>query len=106
MRRALIFALVLALPVPIGVKGRDVAQVLFHRHPFYIPPLLVDRADAGQVLEPEEGLDRTERDGGVAGVFLDFLLAGRAFFFQCFEAFGDRAEQLEDNRRGDVGHDP
>ena len=57
--------------------------------------------------EHERGrLHERQRDGEVAGPLGDLLLAGLAFVLPLFELGDHDAEQLHDDRRGDVGHDP
>lgn len=65
----------------------------------------VDHVLGADEDEPADGLDDAEADGGVAGVFLDLLLPGGAFFFEFLEGLEDGPEDLEDDSGGDVGHD-
>ena len=60
---------------------------------------------AHDVLDVHEGLEEADEDGGVAGVFVDLLAAALAFLLQLLQRRIDGAEQLEDDGRGDVGHD-
>ena len=58
-----------------------------------------------QEAHVEPALAEAEHDGGVAGVFVDLLPAALAFLLQLLQRRIDAAEQLEDNRGRDVGHD-
>ncbi len=53
----------------------------------------------------EPALTQAQDDRRVAGVFVDFLPAALAFLLQLFQRRIDAAEQLEDDRGRDVGHD-
>ena len=53
-----------------------------------------------------EGLHERQHDGAVAGVLGDLLLARLAFLGQPLERRDHHREELEDDRRRDVRHDP
>ena len=53
----------------------------------------------------EPALTEAQHDGGVARVFVDFLAAALAFFLQLLERLPDAAQELENDRGRDVGHD-
>ena len=61
---------------------------------------------AHHVLHPEGALDGAEDDGGVARVFVDLLPAALSFLHHGLERGDDAAQELEDDRGRDVGHDP
>ena len=65
----------------------------------------VDQAGRHEPADVEPALADAQDDGGVAGVFVDLLPAALAFLLQFFQRRIDAAEQLEDNRGRDVGHD-
>ena len=48
---------------------------------------------------------QTENNGGIAGVFVDFLPTTFALLLQSFEGCPNATEELEDNRGRDVRHD-
>ena len=60
---------------------------------------------AGEPGEVDPALADAQHHGGVARVFVDFLTAGFAFFLQSFQGRPDAGQQLEDDRRRDIGHD-
>ena len=51
------------------------------------------------------GLERRQHDGQVAGVLVDGLAPGLALLLERLEGRRHRRHQLDDDRRGDVGHD-
>ena len=53
-----------------------------------------------------EGLQRGQDDGEVAGVLVDLGVARLAFLLELLEARDDDGEELQDDRRRDVRHDP
>src|SRR5207342_1006734 len=57
-------------------------------------------------VDVAEGLPEGEPDGEVARVLGDLLLADLAFFLQLLQRGHDHGQQLQDDRGGDVGHDP
>ena len=58
-----------------------------------------------QQADVEPALAEAEHDGGVAGVFVDLLPAAFALLLQLLQRRLDAAQELEDNRGRDVGHD-
>ena len=60
---------------------------------------------AHHVLHPERALDGAEADRGVAGVFVDAFPPALSFLHHGLEGGDDAAQELEDDRRRDVGHD-
>ena len=73
---------------------------------------LADDAAAGwsaEGLEEEDVAERLaegEADGQVARVLGDLLLADLALFLELLQRGDDDGQQLQDDRGGDVGHDP
>ncbi len=61
---------------------------------------------AHHVLHPERALDGAEDDRGVAGVFVDPLSPALSLLHHGFQRGDDAGQELEDDRRRDVGHDP
>ena len=61
--------------------------------------LLLERVGVGR------GLDQAQRDGAVAGVLGDLAPAQLAFLRQPLQVRPDDGQQLQDDRRADVGHD-
>ncbi len=55
-------------------------------------------------IHVDKALNETDEYGGVSSILVDFLLACFAFFFQSFQSRHDAAEQLENDRRGNIGH--
>ena len=57
--------------------------------------------------KPEErgALDETEDDREVSGVFVDFFPPRLTFLFQFLQRFINRAEQLQNDRGRNIGHD-
>ena len=53
----------------------------------------------------DERLEQADGHGGVARVFVDLLRPALAFLLQLFQRRVDAGEELEDDRRRDVGHD-
>ena len=65
--------------------------------------------DTRRTLEADRnavGLEYGKHHGQVAGVLVDDLAAGFAFLLQRLELRNDGRHQLQDDRRGNVGHDP
>ena len=77
--------------------------------PVRLPSTLVPPCFGAEGPEEEdvaEGLAEGQADGQVARVLGDLLLADLAFFLELLQRGDDDREQLQDDRRGDVGHDP
>ena len=69
-------------------------------------PLPASRAEGPEEEDVAEGLGEGQADGQVARVLGDLLLADLAFFLQLLQRGDDHGQQLQDDRGGDVGHDP
>ena len=72
------------------------------------PTTLVPACVAGSAEEEDvaERLPEGEADGQVARVLGDLLLADLALLLQPLQRGHDHRQQLQDDRGGDVGHDP
>jgi len=51
------------------------------------------------------GVESAKTYRGIAGDLVHLLLSVRAFFFELFKIGNDRAQKLDHDRRGDIGHD-
>ena len=63
-------------------------------------------AEGPEEEDVAEGLAEGQADGQVARVLGDLLLADLAFFLELLQRGDDDGQQLQDDRGGDVGHDP
>ena len=63
-------------------------------------------AEGAEEEDVAEGLAEGQADGEVARVLGDLLLADLAFFLEFLQRGHDHGQQLQDDRGGDVGHDP
>src|ERR1017187_408398 len=59
-----------------------------------------------QTLRDPEGLENREDDGQVAGPLRDLAAAQFAFLLQLFQGGDHHGEQLQNDRRRNVRHDP
>ena len=75
-------------------------------HAVFVEDGLPDLRLRVERLNVEVALKNADRDRRVAGVFVDLFPARFPLFLEVFKGFPDRRQKLEDNRGGDVGHNP
>ena len=97
---------------PIHIRSVQPAVSVITIRNSFVAVSFADHAGPCGVLEALEEEDvaqrlaERERDGEVAGVLRDLLLADLALLLQALEGWHDHRQELQDDRSRDVGHDP